>query len=80
MIPINTRAFTFGTVAYWKSAAPHYGCRSWKEAMRRFAIQHGKAIAMLADDSARIVERDDKRAAGVIVHELPKENVRWHNS
>lgn len=80
MIPINMNSATFGTVAFWRSAAPHYGCRAWKEAMRRFAIQHGKAIAILADDGARIVERADTRKAGVIVHTLPAENVRWHRS
>lgn len=75
-IPVNMSAHTFGTVAYWRSAAPHYGCRTWKEAMRRFAIQHGKAIAMLADDSARIVERATNKS-GVVVHNLPRESVHW---
>jgi len=80
MIPINMNTHTFGTVSFWRSAAPHYGCRTWKEAMRRFAIQHGKAIAMLVNDSARIVERDESRKAGVVVHDLPAESVRWHRS
>lgn len=76
-IPVNMNVHTFGTVPYWRSAAPAFGCRTWKEAMRRFALQHGKAIAMLANDGARIVERDDSRKAGVVVHELPAESVKW---
>jgi len=80
VLPINTRSHTFGTVAFWRSAAPHYGCRNWREAMRRFAIQHGKAICMMADDSARIVERDSSLKAGVRVHRLPAENVHWHQN
>lgn len=78
-IPINMRSHTFGTVAFWRSAAPQYGCRSWKEAMRRFAIQHGKAIAILANDGARIVERAANKT-GVVVHTLPPESVSWHRS
>jgi hypothetical protein len=80
MIPINMNAHTFGTVSFWRSAAPHYGCRRWREAMRRFALQHGKAICMMADDSARIVERDESRKAGVRVHHVPADGVRWHRS
>lgn len=80
-VPINKRAFTVGTVAYWRSAAPHYSCRSWKSAMDRFAVQHGKAIAMLADDGARIVERGPMQKNGtyrLMRYDLPAEAVRWH--
>ena len=56
MIPIHRNTFAVGTVAFWRSAAPSYGVRSWRSAMDRFAIQHGKAIAMLANDGA--VEHD----------------------
>ena len=74
-IPLNVNAATVGTVAYWRSAAPSYGVRSWRSAMEAFARQHGKAIALLADDGARIVERDGDR---LTTHTLPAEAVRWH--
>lgn len=77
MIVLNTRSAQFGTVDFWRSARRAYRCRSWKETMRRFALQHGKAIAMLGDDSARIVERDESRASGVRVQTVPAGAVRW---
>lgn len=77
-MPINLYGHSVGTVPFWRSAAPHYNCRSWKEAMRRFAIQHGKAIAIMANDDCRFVERDDSAKAGVVVHHLSAANVRWH--
>ena len=77
-MPIHMNGAAVGTVAFWRSVAPHYGCRTWREAMRRFALQHGKAIAHLADDSARFVERAPSRKDGIVIHHLPKESVRWH--
>lgn len=77
-MPINMRSAHVGTVAYWRSAAPHYGCRSWKEAMRRFALQHGKAIAILANDDCRFVERDESARLGVVAHHIPADRIRWH--
>lgn len=50
-------AFNVGAVQFWRSAARPYGARSWRGAMERFALQHGRAIAHLADDSALVVER-----------------------
>jgi hypothetical protein len=77
MMPINFRAFTVFTVQGWRTAAPSFGVRTWKSAMDRFAMQHGKAIAMLANDGARIVERD---ASGRLVHhELPAGSVYWND-
>lgn len=77
MIPINTYGHCVFTVQGWKSAAPHFGARSWKSAMDRFALQHGKAIALLGNDGARIVERlDNGRLAR---HEFPPESIFWHN-
>jgi hypothetical protein len=75
-IPVNMNTHTFGTVAFWKSAAPHYGVRTWRSAAKRFAQQHGKAIVMHADDSATIMERDSEQGT-IRQHRLPKENVRW---
>lgn len=77
MIPINMNVATFGTVPYWRSVAPYYKCRTWQEAMRRFALQHGKAIAIMANDDARIVERDEKLKSGVRIHLLSADSVRW---
>lgn len=50
-------AFNVGTVQFWQSARKAFRVRSWQGAMERFALQHGRAIAHLADDSALIVER-----------------------
>lgn len=50
-------AFNVGHVQFWRSAARPFGARTWRGAMERFALQHGRAIAHLADDSALIVER-----------------------
>lgn len=77
MIPINMTSHTFGTVDYWRSARKSYRCRTWQEAMRRFALQHGKAIAMLGNDDARIVERDDTRKSGVRIHTVQADSVQW---
>lgn len=66
-----------GTVAYWRSAAPSYGCRAWREAMRRFARQHGQAVAMLADDSALVVTRCPVNASGVSESRWPAHCVTW---
>ena len=74
-IPLNINAATVGTVAYWRSLAPAYGARTWRGGMEAFARQHGKAIALLADDGARIVERDGDR---LTTHTLPAAAVRWH--
>lgn len=79
-IPLNTISHTFGTVDQWRARAAGLGCRTWKEAMRRFSFQHGKAIAMLGDDSARIVTRDYSRKSGVSVETLPPEAVKWFQS
>lgn len=81
MIPINTRTHTFGTVPFWKGAARHFGARTWKGAMDKFALQHGKAIAMLANDGARIVERVTRPNGQqcLIRHELGADSVAWHN-
>ena len=82
MIPIKQTAFHVGTVAYWRSAAKHYHCRTWKSAMDRFAAQHGKAVAILGNDGARIVERAHMQRNGMyalIHHDLPPESVFWHN-
>jgi hypothetical protein len=74
-IPLNLHAATVGTVAFWRSAAPSFGVRTWHSAMNAFARQHGKAIAILADDGARIVERDGDR---LTIHTLSADAVRWH--
>jgi len=80
-IPINATAHTVGTVAYWRSAAKYFGVRTWKSAMDRFAVQHGKAIAILANDGARIVIREGMQRNGMfrlIKYDLAPEAVRWH--
>lgn len=82
MIPIRKFSFYTGTVAFWRSVAPHYGVRSWRSAMNRFAVQHGKAIAMLADDGAVIVERGHMRRNGtfqLVRHDLEPSAVYWHD-
>lgn len=67
-------AFNVGHVSFWRSAAPHYGVRTWQSAMARFARQHGQAICHMADDSARIVDQSGK------VTILPAGAVRWQRS
>lgn len=74
-IYLNVNAPTVGTVAFWRSAAPSFGVGTWRGAMNAFARQHGKAIALLANDGARIVERD---GASLAIHTLPADAVRWH--
>ena len=76
MTPINYNTFCCGTVRFWRSARKAYGARTWRGAMDRFALQHGKAIAMLANDDALIVERED---GGLTRHHLPATCVRWVN-
>ena len=75
MIPINKFAPTVGTVKFWRSAAPSFGVRTWRSAMNRFAMQHGKAIAMLANDGALIVE---KSGDSFVAHHLSPSDVHWH--
>jgi len=43
--------------------------------MNRFAMQHGKAIAMLANDGALIVE---KSGDSFVAHHLSPSDVHWH--
>lgn len=74
MIPVNMNTASFGTVPFWRSVAPHYGVRTWKSAMRRFAMQHGQAIAMLADDSAMIV---DRWCSKLVTKTIPADQVQW---
>lgn len=79
-IPFNLNAATCGTVGYWRSAAPHYGARTWRGAMKRFALQHGKAVAMLADDGALVMERDPRNPERLFTFSLCPDSVRWHRS
>jgi len=76
-MPINLNSSHIGTVAFWRSAAPHYGARTWRGAMKAFARHHGKAIAILADDSAMFVTKDETKANAVHVEHLPADQVRW---
>lgn len=69
---LPTLAHDTGTVAFWRSAAPSYGVRSWRSAMVRFAKQHGRAIAHMADDTAHVVACDPD---GRITQE--RISVRW---
>lgn len=81
MIPLHKFSFCTGTIAFWRSVAPYNGARTWKGAMDRFAVQHGKAIAMLGNDGARIVERGPMRRNGtfqLIRHEFSPSDVFWH--
>lgn len=71
-IALPTFAPDTGTVAFWRSAAPSFGVRSWRSALVRFAKQHGRAIAHMADDSAHIVTCGP---AGKITQE--RISVRW---
>ena len=80
-IPIFTRGHAVRTVKEWRGMASRYRVRSWQGAMRAFALQHGKAIAMLANDGAIIIERGHMRANGtypLIRHELAPDSVAWH--
>lgn len=77
-IPVNMNAHTVGTKAFFRSAAKHYGCRTWETAARRFAAQHGKAIVHHADDSATIFERHTTDTGTIIQrHNLAKDEVKW---
>lgn len=77
-IPINTMNATVGTVAFWRSCAPHYGVRKWRSAMERFALQHGKAIAHLGNDGAIIIERDPIEQSKLTTYRMKPEEVTWH--
>jgi len=77
-IKIATGAPGLGTQAEWRGRARReYGCRSWREAARRHARQHGRAVVMLADDSALVIRRDDSRARGVTESTHKAECVLW---
>jgi hypothetical protein len=73
MIPVNFTVSTVKTVNQWRALAKRYRVRSWRGAMERYAAEHGKAIAMLADDSALFVEQSAKR------FHVPAERIAWHN-
>ncbi len=73
MMPINYRVATVRTVNEWKGMAKRYRVRTWRSAMERYAREHGKAIAMLSDDSALFVDQSAKR-----VH-VPADSVAWHD-
>lgn len=75
MTPIPLYAAYVGTPAFWRSAAPSFGVRTWRSAMRRFAAQHGRAVAHMADDSAEIVERTPEGRLRDFV--VPADAVRW---
>ena len=77
MVEIKIPAFNFGKVDFWRSAAPHYACRHWTQAMRRFALQHGRAVAMLGNDDAVIVEKCDSNKSGISVRKLSAYQVKW---
>lgn len=79
-IPINLYAPTVMTIAGWRIAAPSYACRSWRSTMTRFARQHGKAIAIMANDGALIVTKDETRANGVRAESLSPNQVTWRRS
>lgn len=63
-----------GTPAYWRSAGPSYRARTWKGAARRFAFQHGRAVAHLADDGAMVFTR---LASGIREKTYTPEQVQW---
>ncbi|WP_066112597.1 MULTISPECIES: hypothetical protein [unclassified Blastomonas] len=82
MMPINTKASTVNTVQGWRAMRRHYAARSWRGAMERYAIHHGKAIAIMADDSALIIERGAMQRNGMfrlVRHQIPADRVRWHD-
>lgn len=64
-----------GTPAFWRSAAPSFGARSWRGAMERFALQHGRAAAHLCNDGAEIVERTPEGRLRRSI--LAPEALRW---
>ena len=73
-IPVNMNAATVGTKAFFRSAAKHYGCRTWESGAKRFAGQHGKAIVHHADGSATIFEHHN---GDIVRHNLAKHEVSW---
>lgn len=79
-IKIPCIASDTGTVAFWRSVAPHYGVRAWRSAMRRFAMQHGQAVAHLANDSALIVTRSPVSVSGILETTYPAHRVTWINN
>lgn len=81
MIPVNVNVHAFGTVAHWRDyrrKVSTYRAKTWFGSMVKFTKQHGKAIAMLSDDSAIILERADN-AQGYVKHHVPAERMFWHN-
>lgn len=81
-MPIFTRGHAVRTVNEWRGLARHYRVRSWQGAMRAFAMEHGKAIAILANDGALFFERSPMRSNGqqsLIRHELSADSVAWHD-
>lgn len=81
-MPIFTRGHAVRTVNEWRGLARYYRARSWQGAMRAFAMEHGKAIARLANDDALFFERSPMRSngqQGLIRHELGADSVVWHN-
>jgi len=66
-----------GTISFWRSAAPSFGVRTWKSAMDRYAIQHGAATAIMADDSAYCVIRCGTTSSGVFRNRYPSVSVTW---
>lgn len=82
MIPVNVHSHAFGTVACWRDyrrKVSTYRSKTWFGAMVKFAKQHGKAIAMLGDDSAIILDRADN-AQGWVMKHVPAERMFWHKS
>jgi hypothetical protein len=66
-----------GTVAYWRSAAQALGRRSWRGAVDAFALEHGQAVAMLANDSALVVTRAPTAPGGLHRATWPPHLVTW---
>lgn len=80
MMPINVRGAAVRTPREWSALAPSLGVRSWQGAMRRFTLAHGKAIAMLADDSALFMERDPESRTGTRTTTFAASEVMWVRS
>ena len=81
MIPVNVNTHVFGTVAYWRDyrrKVSTYRSKTWLGAMVKFTKQHGKAVAMLSDDSALILERADN-SQGYVKHYVPADRMIWHD-
>lgn len=65
-----------GTVGYWRSTQRAFGVRTWRSAFHRFALQHGRAVAMLADDSAIIATRNPETGK-IREQTLHRSRVKW---